>query len=203
MVTAVSTEDNILEAARQVFMQKGFAAARMCDIAKAANINPALLHYYFRKKDKLFSVIFEQESSNFHSDLLSILRSDRPFFEKLRLMVEKEIQKVVSAPYLPMFVLNEMHSNPERAQQCLGADHRHTELYNAFQEVVVAEQTAGRIRPVCPRQLFLSMLGLTMFPFLAQPMIKMAMGIDHCSFDQLIADRSEYVSDMLLKSLQV
>ena len=51
-LTAVkSTEDTILEAAREVFMQKGFAAARMCEIAKAANINQALVHYYFRKKD--------------------------------------------------------------------------------------------------------------------------------------------------------
>ena len=203
-MTAVgNTEAQILEAARQVFMQKGFAAARMCDIAKAADINPALLHYYFRKKDKLFSLIFEQESNNFHSNILSILRSERPFFEKLKMMVEKEIQKVVSAPYLPMFILNEMHSNPERAQQCLGVGHRHTELFNTFREVVEKEQSAGRIRPVCPRQLFLSILGLTMFPFLAQPMLEMAFDIDHQSFDQLVANRVAYVGDMLVRSLQV
>ena len=127
----------------------------------------------------------------------------RPFFEQLKMMGEKEIQKVVSAPYLPMFILNEMHSNPERAQQCLGAGHRHTELFNTFREVVEKEQSAGRIRPVCPRQLFLSILGLTMFPFLAQPMLEMAFDIDHQSFDQLVANRVAYVGDMLVRSLQV
>lgn len=203
MTTAGSTEAQILEAARQVFMQKGFAAARMCDIAKTANINPALLHYYFRKKEKLFSIIFEQESSNFHSNIISILRSDRPFFEKLRLMVEKEIQKITSAPYMPMFILNEMHSNPERMQHCCETHHRHTELFNTFREVVEQEQTAGRIRPVCPRQLFLSILGLTMFPFLAQPMVQLALNIDPASFNHLVAMRIQHAGDMIIRSLQV
>lgn len=203
METAGTTEENILEAARKVFMQKGFAAARMCEIAKTANINPALLHYYFRKKDKLFAVIFEQESNNFHSNILSILNSDRPFFEKLRLMVEKEIRKISSAPYLPMFILNEMHSNPERMQEGFGMGQRQKELFNTFRDVVEKEQLAGRIRPVSARQLFLSIMGLTMFPFLAQPMLKMAFNIDSESFEQLITERIEHASDMIIRSLQV
>ena len=59
MTATSSTEDVIVEAARAVFMQKGFAATRMCDIAQTAGINQALLHYYFRTKDKLFSIVFE------------------------------------------------------------------------------------------------------------------------------------------------
>jgi len=203
MVAGLSTELNILEAARKVFMQKGFAAARMCDIAKTANINPALLHYYFRKKEKLFDVIFEQELDGFHSDIMSILHSGRTFFEKIRLIIDKDIQKVASAPFLPMFILNEMHSNPERMQRSLGIIQRHSALFNVFREVVEREHLAGRIRAVCPQQLFLSIWGLTMFPFLAQPMVKMALEIDDQSFDALIRERSEYVSDMLIKSLQV
>lgn len=203
MTAAISTEEHILEAARKVFMQKGFAAARMCEIAKTANINQALLHYYFRKKDKLFAVIFEQEAANFHSNILSILHSKLPFFEKLRLMIEKDIQKIASAPYLPMFILNEMHSNPERLEQYLCSSNRHAEIFNTFSELVVQEHAAGRIRAVNPRQLFLSILGLTMFPFLAQPMVKMALGIDNESFDQLITERIAYASDMLIHSLRV
>ena len=203
MTAAISTEESILEAAREVFMQKGFAAARMCDIAKTANINQALLHYYFRKKDKLFSVIFEQESSNFHSDILSILHSDKPFFEKLRLMVEKDINKMARAPYLPMFILNEMHSNPERLDQYLCKSNRHAEIFNTFNDLVETEVVAGRIRAVNPRQLFLSILGLTMFPFLAHPMLKMTLDMDDKSFNQLMAERITYASDMLIRSLEV
>ncbi|HNA17232.1 MAG TPA: helix-turn-helix domain-containing protein, partial [Ferruginibacter sp.] len=55
------TEQKILESARNVFIQKGLAGARMQDIADHAGVNKALLHYYFTSKDKLFNIVFEQE----------------------------------------------------------------------------------------------------------------------------------------------
>lgn len=203
MTAVKNTEDTILEAAREVFMQKGYAAARMCEIAKTANINQALLHYYFRKKDKLFEIIFDQESRKFHFDFLSILKSERPFFEKIRIMVAKDIEKIASAPYLPMFILNEMHSNPERLAQFIDKTKRQAELFKAFSAVVEQEKTAGRIRQVCPRQLFLSILGLTLFPFLAQPMVKHVLDLDDKGFDLFISNRADYASDMLIRSLEV
>jgi AcrR family transcriptional regulator len=202
VTAAKSTEEAILEAAREVFMQKGFAAARMCDIAKSANINQALLHYYFRKKDKLFEIIFEQESRKFHSDFLSILNSERPFFDKIRLMVAMDIQKMTSAPYLPMFILNEMHSNPERMNQFLGATKRQSELFAAFKTLMEKEVAASRIRAVCPKQFFLSILGLTMFPFLAQPMVKNGLSLTDTAFDKMMTDRIDFASEMLIRSLQ-
>ena len=53
-----STEEKILAAAKKVFVAKGMAGARMQDIADEAGINKALLHYYFRNKEKLFELIF-------------------------------------------------------------------------------------------------------------------------------------------------
>ncbi len=52
MTATSSTEDVIVEAARAVFMQKGFAATRMCDIAQTAGINQALLHYYLFQNER-------------------------------------------------------------------------------------------------------------------------------------------------------
>jgi AcrR family transcriptional regulator len=68
-----NTEERILDAAKKVFMQKGSAGARMQDIADAAGINKALLHYYFRSKEKLFEVIFReaagQINGRYHPDI--------------------------------------------------------------------------------------------------------------------------------------
>lgn len=183
-------------------MQKGFAASRMCDIAKTAHINQALLHYYFRTKDKLFAMIFEQESQKFHSNLISILNSDLPFFEKLRLMIAAEIEKMRASPFMPIFILNEMHSNPERIM-CAGSCDSQIRLFQTFSELVEKEQVAGRIHPVSARQLFMSIMGLTMFPFLAQPMYKLVAGVDEKSFDDMIEERVEHVSEMIIRSLQI
>jgi len=51
-----STEEKIKEAARIVFTQKGYASAKVRDIAKEADINLSLVNYYFRSKEKLFQL---------------------------------------------------------------------------------------------------------------------------------------------------
>jgi len=47
------TEQRILDAAHTVFLRRGTAGARMQEIAKEAAVNSALLHYYFRSKERL------------------------------------------------------------------------------------------------------------------------------------------------------
>ena len=198
-----STEENILVAAREVFMKKGFSAARMCDIAHEANINPALLHYYFRKKDKLFDMIFVRESNQFHANILSILQSDLPFFEKLKQVIEADIRKITAAPYIPMFILNEMHSNAERIKQYNDSIPKQKEVFKIFIGLVEKEQMEGRIRQVCPRQLLISLFGMTMFPFLAQPMIQASLDLEQVNFDQIIGERTQFLYDFIKGSLEV
>ena len=53
-----NTEQAIKDAAKKVFMLYGLKGARMQTIADEAGINRAMLHYYFRNKEKLFEVIF-------------------------------------------------------------------------------------------------------------------------------------------------
>jgi TetR/AcrR family transcriptional regulator len=63
--TSISTEEAILMAARKVFELKGFDGARMQEISDRARINRALLHYYFRTKEKMFERIFDEALERF------------------------------------------------------------------------------------------------------------------------------------------
>lgn len=55
--TDIKTEQLILEAAKKVFIRKGMHGARMQEIADEAQINKALLHYYYRSKQQLFEAV--------------------------------------------------------------------------------------------------------------------------------------------------
>ena len=79
----LSTEKTILEAAKKVFLDKGFDGARMQEIADEAGINKALLHYYFRSKDKLFDAIFEEAFKQFLPNISDIMVSDISIEEKV------------------------------------------------------------------------------------------------------------------------
>ncbi len=78
-----NTEQNILVAARKVFIEKGRDGARMQEIANEAGINKALLHYYFRSKQKLFEAVFLEAFDKFLPQTELLISSDKPFFEKL------------------------------------------------------------------------------------------------------------------------
>ena len=108
-----STEEKILAAAKKVFLSKGMAGARMQDIADEAGINKALLHYYFRNKEKLFEVIFAAAAQQLFPTINSIFESDIPLFEKIEKFCEEYITVMIENPYLPLFVLYEMSNDPK------------------------------------------------------------------------------------------
>ncbi len=66
------TEQLIIDAARDVFSRKGFYGTRMHEISEQAGINKALLHYYFRNKNKLFEKVFEKVIKELLDKLFSI-----------------------------------------------------------------------------------------------------------------------------------
>ena len=58
------TETLILQAAEKEFFEKGYSGAKTTAIAEAAGVTHAMLHYYFRTKDKLFEKIVSDKIGN-------------------------------------------------------------------------------------------------------------------------------------------
>ncbi|WP_346856087.1 helix-turn-helix domain-containing protein [uncultured Draconibacterium sp.] len=53
-------ENKILNAAYNIFTHKGYHATTMDEIAHLAGVNKASLFYYFRSKNKLYTIVFEE-----------------------------------------------------------------------------------------------------------------------------------------------
>src|SRR6266567_3763084 len=77
------TEKRILDAARAVFIRRGTAGARMQEIAKEAGVNQALLHYYFRSKERLSTAVFQQFAARVFPAVLHTLAGDEPLDDKI------------------------------------------------------------------------------------------------------------------------
>src|SRR6185369_14703328 len=88
------TEQRILDAAHAVFIRRGTAGARMQEIAEEAGVNKALLHYYFRSKDKLAEAVFVRAGRRLFPPVIAALMSDLPLEEKVRRVVEIEIDNL-------------------------------------------------------------------------------------------------------------
>ena len=107
-----STEDKILEAAKNVFVAKGMEGARMQEIADEAGINKALLHYYFRSKEKLFEAIFSKIIQFAFPEITRIAQSNEPFISKIEQVVDAYIDLLIKHPFIPGFIMKELNRDP-------------------------------------------------------------------------------------------
>lgn len=197
------TENLILDAAMKVFTRKGFAGARTEDIAKEAGINRALLHYYFRDKQTMFDIIFETRFKEFFAGIGKILNSDQPLFEKIRAMIDHEINTLSQHPDLPRFVITEVASQPERLIQYgqkMGINPRL--ILSGFTTQVDAEAKAGRIKPLDSRQLLMNIMSLCIYPFIARHVIKTMMQLDESRFADMMEARKKLVYEMVIDSIK-
>ena len=105
------TEQKIFEAARDVFHRRGFDGARMQEIADKAKINKALLHYYYRSKDKLFEAVFREALKRIGPIMFEALDREIPLEKKLKMFVSNYIDLVTKHPFIPGFIMHEMHTN--------------------------------------------------------------------------------------------
>ena len=196
-----NTEQVILQTARKVFIQKGLSGARMQDIADQAGFNKALLHYYFTSKDKLFSLVFEQEFSNLFSSLATIVSSDLPLFEKIENIVSLDIERLTQFPGLPIFVLNEMSRNPEVILKKLKKIPVEKVL-GIFQKQINAEIKKGIIKKISAEQLFINIQSMCIFPFIARPMIKGLMQMDEKMYMAMIQKRKTEVAAFIIRAIK-
>src|ERR1043165_7618863 len=113
------TEGRILTAAQRVFIRRGTAGARMQEIAEEAGVNQALLHYYFRSKERLSQAVFQQIASRLFPALIQTLSSDISLDEKIDRLVGVYLDNLSKSPFLPGYLLSELHHHPERLPQLL------------------------------------------------------------------------------------
>jgi len=197
------TEKAILEAAFKVFTEKGFAASRMDDIAREAKINRALLHYYFRSKDKMFDLIFAQRITEFLSGIAQQMFSEKDLKEKISGIVEHEINMLSTLPHLPIFIFQELAQNPERIiVHAKNAGAHPGALLKKFSAQVKTEVKKGTIRNVEPSQLLMSIMAMAIYPFIARPIIKVMLQLDDVQFNRLMKKRKEDVTEFIFNSLR-
>jgi AcrR family transcriptional regulator len=200
-----NTEDKILDAAKDVFQQKGMTGARMQEIADKAGINKSLLHYYYRTKDKLFEKVFEIAFSIFVPKLKEMMSSDKPVFEKIGFFVKNYTNLLQKHPYIPGFVINELNRNPEILVKIFekNIQLKENNLIETFEAQIQKEVDQGIIKPISAQNLLTNVISLCIFPIVAKPVLKgVLFGNDEEEFSAFLEQRAEFVTDFIINSIK-
>jgi len=195
-----NTEGQILEAAKNVFQSKGMDGARMQEIADKAGINKAMLHYYYRSKQLLFEAVFKNAFSLLAPQLNTILNDDSSIEEKIRNFTSNYISFIIKHPYLPNFIIQELNRNPEFVLKL--KENKGFPNLEKFKKQVKNAIENGLIKPISPEQLFINILGLNVFPFVAKPLIMALINSDDKTYTQLMEDRKTEVSNFIINSIK-
>ena len=202
------TESRILDAAHAVFMRRGTAGARMTEIAREAGVNHALVHYYFRSKQRLAEAVFRRAIGQFFPAMIGVLASDAPLEEKVRLVAAAQIDMLQNNRYLPGYLLAELNHYPERAEQLLETMSGTTpanlraRLFGTLGPQLEDAARRGTIRPTGPQEFVLNLVSMVVYPFAARPLVMAIMGLDDAAFTAMMEARKTEIPAFFLAALR-
>lgn len=201
-------EQRILEAARLVFVRRGTAGARMQEIAAEAGVNQALLHYYFRSKERLAEAVFRQVAGRVLPTVFEALGSDLPLEEKVERVVTVYLDAFSSSPFLPGYILSELHHHPERARQLFASaagaapNLIAVPILRKLGTQIDSRVRDGSMRRIAPEQFAINLISLCVFPFAARPFLTIAFGLDETAFAGFIEQRKRELAGFVLNALR-
>lgn len=192
-----SKEQQILAAAEQEFLTRGYDGARTTSIAQAAGVTHAMLHYYFRTKEQLFERIVDEKFKTMSDTMFAIMGDPSlPIVERIKGGIEAHFNFVAQNPLLPRFVINEIISRPERyvvLYKRVGAIIDN--VYRGLQSEINRSAERGEMEKVDVKMLFISIMSLNIFTFLAYPFMEPLMG-------ELMADRERFLAERKAENIE-
>lgn len=186
--SSASTEDRIFEAALRVFARKGRDGARMQEIADAAEINKAMLHYYFRDKASLYEAVFDYVFGQIVASFGEAMEEADSFEATLRAFVDGYVEFVSGHLDVMRLMVNEMLAGApvlrERARRFM----HESERVPPRRFLVRLQQAVerGEVRAVDPAHTMVTVIAACVFSLLAHPLVVFL-------FPEGLGDRTTYV----------
>lgn len=191
----------ILDSARKIFVEKGFDGTSIRDIATDAEVNIAMVNYYFRSKENLFQQVFIDIYGNLLENAIAGENENLNLRQKIDLLVSFILDNVSKTPRLPLFVIEEINRDsdmPFNEEFFKGIKH----FADFFQRQIQEEVDAGNIRPIEPLVLFINIVSMSIFPFLGLPVLSRIIGGNDFDVSPFIDARKEQITDFVMYSLR-
>lgn len=194
------TEEKIFESATEIFIEKGMDGARMKDIADHAGINKALLHYYYRTKEHLFNAVFEKMAGLMFRKFAPVFDEKLSFEDKIKFFFREHITFLQQNPRLPAFILYELSRHPERIKKLI-QNLDVEKLWQTLEKQHEKDLKNYNITKENIPQFMTSVAAMSVFPFLAKPIISGVMEKIGYNFDEYLEQRKNYAPEFILKAI--
>lgn len=190
-----NTEQKIISAAKEIFVIKGLQGARMQEIADKAGINKALLHYYFRSKDKLFDAVFQESIEELFPLLSSQFDTSGNFENSINNIVAFYNNYLKENPFIPQFFFHEIWQHPEKVATFIK---QKTDVIEKVTEITNAMDIGNTEAQYKSQHLVANILGMCFFPFISRPIFqRIFFNNNEEKYDKFLSERTEVLTDII------
>lgn len=169
----LDTAAKILRAAEEEFMEKGYGNAKMMAIAARAGVSHSMLHYYYRSKEKLFQMVFDEKAQLIVGILEGIHSKEFDLKEVIAQFVRNQFNLLMDNDRFVWFIINELIHNEENMTKVIDiVKSKLSDYLLWFNDVLTKEIESGRIRSISGRSLIMNIISLNASSFLCIPVLK-------------------------------
>lgn len=196
----ITIENRIIEAAKLVFVRKGYEATKMSDVAVEAGIGRTALHYYYRTKEMLFDAIFDQLIGALLPNLGTIIEEDTSFIEKLPKIIDQYAKTLLQNPLFPIFVISELQRDPEHIYRSILKDPTRITPIIRMRKQIEDEMERGVLRKLPLHYTATTLISLLIFPMLVRnPLTVAFMDGDAKKYEEFLHERIPFVTDLMIR----
>jgi AcrR family transcriptional regulator len=188
------TQELIKETAKNLFFVKGKFDATTQEIADAAGVNRTLINYYFRSRDNLIQIIFDEAQRVEQEKSKIIQNADLPFKVKISKFIEGSLSTSLQYPYLETYIVSQINKG-----NCHQREIEEDVLETMYKDLE-KEMELGNIEKMAPVQFILNMVSLLVFPSAIRPLFMENLMINDEEYDKIISERKEIILNMLFKN---
>ena len=199
-------EKRILWVAERLFLEKGFSGTSTTEIAKNVGCNQALIHYYFRTKEKLFWDVFSPKMEQVVEYLDAPLDESVDFFDRIANIIDFYFGILELDERLAPFIVNELIMHPGRwdtfRDRFLRSDSR-SRAFKRFENMVEEEIGKGVISKTEAIDLLLNIMSLTISTFIVAPK---GFARDECDSNarkEYLSNRKENIKNLIINGLKL
>lgn len=194
-----STEDTILQSAREIFTQKGRDGARMQEIADHAGVNKTLLHYYYRSKEKLFYRVVEEVINDLIVQVITTSFSPAPFKTFLRRFINNHMDFLEQHQEMLGFLLWELKKDPLLVKQVIlkSFDPLGGNPFELLSVRINAAVKSGEIRSINAMDFIINLVSLDVFIFVLIPVVSTIIEPNENQLKTMVKSRKKEVFRLL------
>lgn len=190
-----STEEQIKQYAKLLFFQKGHLNATVQEIADFAGVKRTSVNYYFRSKDKLFAIVYEELVAGMKAKLDAIYATQCPFEAKIDLYINYLFK--IKEQYLYLEVFNIQESNFSFPQQSIVFDHKPLEHLDVFLKEIEEAMQKGIIQRCHPINFLINIISLISYPIIMKPIFLLVYKQDNASYTALLKERKSLIKQII------